>query len=447
MNIQPTLCLRPHPDKVAQFVAPPYDTVNDAEARAFVRAHPNNFMQIDLPQTSFPEGQDPTDSQVYERAHELLLDRQRDFTLLRDEKPCYYLYELSDHGHSQTGLVAACAVSDYQDGTIRRHEKTRVQKEQDRLDHIKATRAQTSPALIAYPDNYAVDVIVGAAKMAEPLYDFTFEDGVRHRVWRIAREAAQDALTATFATIPAGYIADGHHRAAAAVRYAREWHEAHPSTTAPQSCDYFLAVLFPAGQLRTLAYNRAITNLNGLSTKEFVRAIEQAGFKVSAAQSEPFIPEARGSMGMYLDGLWHELSWETAANAGSEQDASSEQDATGDSAFGQKVGSDPAALLDVSILQERVLSPILGVDDPREDPRMRFLPASAPASELQDAAGKDGVAFWMYPTSVEELMAVADAGELMPPKSTWFSPKLLSGLFVRRLDWHRANGGKAAGSA
>lgn len=441
MNIQPTLCLRPHPDKVAQFVAPPYDTVSDDEARAFVRDHPNNFMEIDLPQTSFPEGVDPTDPQVYERAHELLLDRQRDFTLLRDEKPCYYLYELSDQGHSQTGLVAACAVSDYRDGTIRRHEKTRVQKEQDRFDHIKATRAQTSPALIAYPDNYAVDVIVGAAKMAEPLYDFTFEDGVRHRVWRIAREAAQDALTATFATIPAGYIADGHHRAAAAVRYAREWHEAHPSTSTPQSCDYFLAVLFPANQLRTLAYNRAVTNLNGISPEEFERAVEQAGFKVGVAQSEPFVPEARGSMGMYLDGFWHELSWEAEAST------SSGQGAAGDSASGRRISSNPAALLDVSILQERVLGPILGVDDPREDPRMRFLPASAPASELQDAAGRDGVAFWMYPTSMEELMAVADAGELMPPKSTWFSPKLLSGLFVRRLDWRRANGSKAAASA
>lgn len=409
MNIQPLLCLRPHPDKVAQFVAPPYDTVDDDEARAFVSAHPNNFMQIDLPQTSFPRGQDPYAPEVYARAHELLLDRQRDFTLLRDEKPCYYLYELTDHGHVQTGLVAVCAVKDYLDGTIRRHEKTRVQKEQDRLNHIAATRAQTSPALIAYPDNYAVDVIVGAAKAAEPLYDFTFEDGIRHRVWRIAREAAHEALTATFATIPAGYIADGHHRAAAAVRYCREWHQEHPEAEGPQPCDSFLAALFPESQLRTLAYNRAVREV-GLDVRQLLDRVRQAGFEVGPAQDEPYVPQERSTFGMYAGGSWYPLAWKAQGS------------------------DDPVESLDVSVLQAQVLGPVCGIEDPRTDPRISFWPASAPEGTLEQAAGDGGVAFWLYPTSVRELMAVADAGELMPPKSTWFWPKLLSGLFVRRLD-------------
>lgn len=411
MNIQPTLCLRPNPNKVAQFVAPPYDTVSAEEARAFVAAHPQSFMQIDRPETGFEPDHDPAAPEVYEHAHELLHDRQRDFTLLRDEQPCYYLYELIDtDGHHQTGLVCACSVSDYKDGTIRRHEETRIEKENDRLKHIQATQAQTSPVLIAYPDNYAVDMIVHFATAAEPLYDFVFEDGVRHLVWRVARDAAQEALTATFATIPAAYICDGHHRAAAAVRASEIWHAAHPNEEGIQPCDSFLAVLFPANQLRSIAYNRVVTSIEPNSSAELLDGITRAGFELGTAQSEPYVPQEQHSFGMYLEGAWHSLHWKGALD-----------------------GASAVEHLDVSILQDHLLAPLLSVEDPRRDPRLRFVPASVPATSLQEQAGLSGTAFLLFPTSMREIMAVADAHELMPPKSTWFEPKLLSGLFLRPL--------------
>lgn len=410
MNIQPTICLRPAPARAEEFVSPPYDTVTELEARAYVAAHPSSFLRIDRPETDFPTGQDPTAPEVYGRAHELLLERQRDFTLLRDESPCYYLYELTTpDGHRQTGIVCACAVADYESGTLRRHEATRADKEQDRLEHIEATQAQTSPVLVAYPDNYAVDVIVYAAKMAEPLYDLTRGDGVRHRVWRIAREAAQEALTATFATVPAAYICDGHHRAAAAVRAAHAWHEAHPSAEGPQPCDAFLAVLFPASQMSSLAYNRVVTTIAPLTPTELLNGISQAGFTVGAAQTAPVVPAEPHEFGLYAGESWYPLAWRGP------------------------VPDDPAQGLDVSLLQDQVLQPLLGVTDPRRDPRMAFLPSSAAEGSLEAAAGDGGAAFWLYPTSLGEVMRVADAGELMPPKSTWFYPKLLSGLFIRPL--------------
>lgn len=413
MHVSPITCLRPNPQKdVAEFVSLPYDVMSAREARDLVEAHPTSFLAIDRPETSFPAGQDPYAPEVYERAHDLLLERRRDFTLLEDQTPCFYLYRLEQDGHAQLGVVGSVSVNEYLDGTIRRHELTRARKEQDRVDHIRATGAQTGLILLAYRDNYALDFILGAATAAQPLYDFTDEEGVRQTVWRIARPAAVEAIQATFeSSVPAAYIADGHHRAAAAVRVAQEERAAHPEREGEQPYDTFLAALFPASQLRLLAYNRVVTDTGSLSVDEFKARVAEAGFAWGEPQAEPIAPTRHGHFGTYLAGNWYELAWQHEGEA-----------------------KTAAERLDTDVLQRTVLGPILGIEDPRTDRRISFFGGNEPASTLEETAGEHGVAFTLFPTSMDELMAVADAHELMPPKSTWFEPKLRSGLFIRRID-------------
>lgn len=413
MRVSPITCLRPNPAKdLAEFVSLPYDVVSADEARAYVRQHPASFLAIDRPDASFPAGQDPYAPEVYERAHDLLLERRREFWLLDDQTPCFYLYRLEQGGHSQLGLVGSVYADEYLDGTIRRHELTRARKEQDRVDHIRATGAQTGLILLAYRDNYALDVVLGAAATAQPLYDFTDDEGVRQTVWRIARPAAVEAIQATFeASVPAAYIADGHHRAAAAVRVAQEERAAHPERTGEQPYDTFLAALFPANQLHLLAYNRAITDTGDLSVEEFRQRVAEVGFAWGEPQDTPVVPGSHGHFGAYLAGSWYELAWQHEGQAAT-----------------------AAERLDTDVLQRTVIGGILGIQDPRTDRRISFFGGNEPPEVLERAAGEHGVAFTLYPTSMEELMAVADAHELMPPKSTWFEPKLRSGLFVRRID-------------
>ena len=301
------------------------------------------------------------------------------------------------------------AVDDYLDGTVRRHELTRADKELDRVRHIEATGAQTGLVLLAYPDQLALDIILGSAKQAQPLYDFT-ADGVRHLVWRVARPAATEAIQAAFTCVPKAYIADGHHRAAAAARVCEERRAEGGDEGAAGS---FLAALFPASQLRILAYDRAVTDLAGLSPAEVRERMERAGFSFSEPREAPVRPRGRGRFGCYLGGSWYELARTPREGA---------------------AGGDVAAALDVSVLQDEVLGPILGVDDPRRDPRMRFLSESEGPAALEQAAGEGGIAFALFPTTMDDLMRVSDAGGIMPPKSTWFEPKLPSGLVVRRVD-------------
>ncbi len=416
MRVEPIDCLRPRPEKVGEFTSLPYDVFTEGEARAYAAAHPTSFLAIDRPETNFPAGQDPYAPEVYEKAHQLLLDRQRDFTLLREERPCLFLYELTEaSGHSQCGLVASCAIDDYLDGTIRRHEATRAEKEDDRVRHIKATGAQTGPIFLTYRDNYALDVILGLARSGEPLYDWTDELGVRQRVWRIARDAAIEAICATFATIDAAYVADGHHRLAAAARVCQDWRERDGASPDGSLRPYetFLAVLFPASQLRVLPYNRVVTDTGALSFEEFTRRVEEAGFSWSRPQAEPCTPTEHGTFGVFAKGAWYRLRW---------------QGATTDDPYGQ---------LDTALLHRTIVEGILGITDPRTDPRLSFHGGLEDPRALEPVAGAHGVAFVLYPTSVEELMAVADDGKLMPPKSTWFEPKLRSGLFIRRIDQAR----------
>lgn len=413
MHVSPITCLRPNPEKdLDEFVSLPYDVVSADEARAYVSEHPTSFLAIDRPDASFPADHDPYARDVYEHARELLLERRRDFTLLDDQTPCLYLYRLEQNGHAQLGLVGAVYADEYLDGTIRRHELTRARKEQDRVDHIRATGAQTGLILLAYRDNYALDVILGAATAAEPLYDFTDQEDVHQTVWRIARPAAIEAIQATFeASVPAAYIADGHHRAAAAVRVAQEERAAHPERAGVQPYDTFLAALFPANQLQLLAYNRVVTDTGDLSVEEFKRRVAETGFVWGDPQQEPVVPSAHGHFGAYLAGSWYELLWQ-----------------------GEGKATTAAGALDTDVLQRTVIGGILGIEDPRTDRRISFYGGNENPEVLERAAGEHGVAFTLFPTSMDELMAVADAHELMPPKSTWFEPKLRSGLFVRRID-------------
>lgn len=400
MRIEPITCLRPTPEHVAEFASLPYDVFTGDEARAYVREHPTSFLAIDRPETGFPPDQDPYAPEVYAHASELLRERQLDRTLTRDETLCYYLYEQSTEDHRQMGLMCGIAVDDYLEGAIRQHELTLARKELDRVNHIKAVRAQTGPVFLAYRDSPAIDFILDAARQASPLYDFMGPDGVRQRIWRIARPVAVEAIGVAFGTIEHAYIADGHHRAAAAARVCEqrraEGREDDPS-------EAFLAVLFPASQLRILPYDRIVTDTAGLLESELVQRLEDAGFLCGEPTSEPCVPQEKGTFGMYAFGCWRTLRWST---------------------------DDPE--LDVTLLQDHVLAPILGIHEPRTDRRISFAGDASP-EELEHFAGASGVAFALFPTSLDELMTTADEGEILPPKSTWFDPKLLSGLAIRRI--------------
>ena len=407
MRVEPITCLRPTPNRAAEFASLPYDVFGDEEARAYVAEHPTSFLAIDRPETSFEPGHDPHAPEVYEQAAQLLRERQLDGTLVRDEKPCLYLYELTaPDGHRQTGVLGAIACDDYLSGTLRKHEQTLPSKEADRVRHIKGLRAQTGPVFVAYRDSFAIDTIVFAAKQGEPIYDFVAQDGVRQRVWRVAREVGVEALCVAFTTVGEAYIADGHHRAAAACAICEE-RRAEGRKDDP--AEAFLAVLFPESQLRILAYNRVIELPADFDEVSFLAGLEQAGFACGEPVPEAVVPECKGTFGMYVGDAWRELRW-----------------------LGEADGAGVADALDVSVLQDKVLDPLLGIKDPRSDERATFV-GGVPATEIERMAGDHAVAFVLYPTSMEELMAVADTGGIMPPKSTWFDPKLQSGLAIRRI--------------
>lgn len=410
MHVEPITCYRPRPDAAARLAAPPYDVFDRAGAASYVAAHPGTFLAVDRPETAFPPDHDAHADDVYQAAHDLLAARVNDGTLLRDGTQCFYLYRLIRNGRAQTGVVAACAVDDYTNGIVRRHELTRPEKEADRTRHIEATGCQTGPVLLAHRDSPVLEALVEAAKTADPLYDFTADDGVRHTVWRVARPAAVESLRLMFEHVPCAYVADGHHRAAAAARVCQRMRTREGArSTGREAYNYLLCALFPASQLTTLPYGRVVRDAAGLDEAALVAAVEAQGFSVGPRADAPVEPRERGRMGMFAFGAWRELTL-TADRP-----------------------DDPVGSLDVSVLQERLLGPVLGVGDPREDPRISYVGGPDCARGLERRAGGGGVAFSLRPTSTAELMAVADAGLLMPPKSTWFEPKLLSGLFVRRV--------------
>lgn len=470
MRALPFPCIRPVPEHAAEVAALPYDVFDRAEAAAYVADRPLSFLNIDRPETQFAPEQDMYAPEVYERGAALLRERIEDGTLVEDRNLSYYIYELSWEGHSQTGIVAVCSVDEYEQGVIKRHELTREEKERDRIEHIGALGCQTGPIFLAYRDQPVLDMIVGAAKTSTPLYAFTDEDGVRQTVWEVVRRDAVDALHAMLGQIPCAYIADGHHRAASAVRVAQRMREearAAGTYTGKEPFNYFLSVLFPASQLTILPYNRVVADRNGLSTYELLEVLHGAGFGIVESPT-PVEPRERGVFGMYTDGTWYELradrpdarAYAESTGGGTGGEASEvragvaggtnaavgeipcdeagealadDTPSSGDSAARAGAVSSPVDDLDVSILQTCVLAPIFGIDDPRTDERISFVGGIRGTEELERRAGAEGVAFTLCATGIDQLLAVADAGLVMPPKSTWFEPKLRSGLFIHRI--------------
>ena len=404
------ICIRPAKEHAAEVAALPYDVYNRKEACAAVKGNPLSFLNIDRAETQFSDDVDTYADCVYEKARELLDSQIADGIYVTDAGDHYYLYELTMDGRSQTGIVACCSIDDYVNGVIKKHENTREEKELDRIRHVDTVNAQTGPIFLAYRQNIALKEIVAEEKAKPALYDFVSDDGIRHRVWRIDGADRTDAIEAAFAAIPSTYIADGHHRAASAVKVGLKRRTKHPGYTGEEPFNYFLSVLFPDEELMILPYNRVVRDLNGMSTEQFFEKLKEK-FELEEIGKEPYAPVQKGTFGMYLDGTWYALK-----------------------ILPQYRSADPVKGLDVSILQDHLLAPVLGIGDPRTDKRIDFIGGIRGLKELERRVGEDmEVAFSMYPTSIEELLSVADAGLLMPPKSTWFEPKLRSGLFIHRL--------------
>lgn len=410
-QVTPFRSIRPIPELADRIAALPYDVYNRREALDETRREPLSFLKIDRAETQFPEDVDTYDPKVYEKAKELLNSMLQDGSFIMEDAPCYYIYELTMDGRSQTGIVACSSIDDYQNEIIKKHEKTREDKELDRIRHVDITDTHTGPIFLVYRSVSVINQIVEDAKQEAPLYDFVSSDGIRHRVFRISDQDAIQKLEKAFAEIPCTYIADGHHRCASAVKVGQKRRKEHPGYTGEEEFNRFLSVLFPDDQLAILPYNRVVKDLNGLSVSEFLSALEKAGFTVSAPQKEAVSPSSKGSFGLYLNGSWYLVT-----------------------ASLPLLSDDPVKGLDVSILQDRILGPILGIGDPRTDKRIDFVGGIRGLSELERRVSEDmTLAFSMYPTSIKELLSVADAGLLMPPKSTWFEPKLRSGLFLHSL--------------
>ncbi len=410
-EIRPFRCIRPSKEVASAVAALPYDVYDRKEAKEIVKKNPLSFLAVDRAETQFEDGKNPYAPEVYEQAARTLKRWQQEGILTEDESPFYYLYELVMEGRAQTGIVACASVDDYSCGVIARHENTREEKEQDRIRHVDVTNAHTGPIFLAYRSQEELNGLVALEKKKTPLYDFISEDGICHRVWKIEDPQKAEEIHRIFSGIPRVYIADGHHRAASAVKVAAMRREANPSWTGNEEFNYFLSVLFPDDQLMIMPYNRVVQDLNGLTREEFLKKTERY-FVVTERGRKAFSPEQKGQVGMYLDGIWYQLD-----------------------ARPEICTDDPVKGLDVSILQDRILGPLLGIGDPRTDSRIRFVGGIRGLSELERLVDSGAaVAFSMYPTSIRELFEVADAGLLMPPKSTWFEPKLRSGLFIHAIE-------------
>jgi len=410
--IVPFKGLRPAEGRAADVVAPPYDVMNAAEAREMAQGRPWSFLHISRPEIDLPEGTDPYASEVYAKARENLDHMIAGGVLVRDSKPCYYAYRLTMADHVQTGLVAAASVEAYDANRIKKHEHTRPVKENDRVRQIEALNAQTGPVFLVYRANSVVDdVLAEVTRQQPPDVDVTARDGVRHEIWVIDDDNRIDALTSAFDAMDALYVADGHHRSASASRVARTRRESLPEHTGQESWNYFLSVIFPDDQMQILDYNRVIRDLGGLTSQAFLERVATV-FSVKASAT-PVKPAAPGAFGMYLDGVWYMLTLSS-----------------------ERIPDDPVESLDVSLLANNLIAPILGIVDQRTDDRIDFVGGIRGLDGLMQRvdSGEMAVAFSLPPTSMQALMDVADAGEVMPPKSTWFEPKLADGLVSHVLD-------------
>lgn len=410
-DIKPFKAYRPIKDKVGRVSALPYDVFSRKEAYEEVKRNPDSFLAIDRPETQFAEDYDMYAPEVYQKAHDMLWGQIESGVFEQDETNCYYIYEQTMNGRTQTGIVACASIDDYLNNVIKKHENTRAEKEEDRIKHVYTCEAQTGPIFLCYRNNKMLsDLVAKIKEVDEPVYDFTSDDGVKNRVWIISDLEETETICRIFATIDSIYIADGHHRCASAVKVGlRKREENAGKARGKQQYDYFLSVLFPDNELMIMDYNRVVKDLNGLTKEAFLDKLEDK-FDIERS-NEAVKPSCKGEFGLYLEDEWYKLVAKEYIRK-----------------------SDAVEGLDVSVLQNEVLSPILGIGDPRTDKRIDFVGGIRGLKELEDRCHKDmKLAFSMYPTSISELFDVADAERLMPPKSTWFEPKLLSGLFIHSI--------------
>jgi uncharacterized protein (DUF1015 family) len=410
--IQPFAGLRPAPGRAGEVIAPPYDVLSTEEARARASGKPWSFLHISKPEIDLPAGTDPHAPQVYAKAAENLDLMIRHGILVRDSAPCYYVYRLVMSRHVQTGLVAAASVAEYDVNRIRRHEHTQADKETDRVHQIDALNAQTGPVMVGYPSAPAVDDILARCSAGAPDADATADGGVRHSLWVVRDAGVQARLTQAFDAMPAIYIADGHHRSAAASRVAAARRAANPRHTGAESYNYFLTVNFPHHQMQILDYNRVVADLNGMDAAEFLGRLRKS-FSVDRSPV-PVKPARAGEFGLYIAGQWHRLAIRPDLVP----------------------AHDPVARHDATLLTDHLLGPVLGIKDLRRDKRIDYVGGIRGLGELEKRvnSGEMAAAFSLRPTSMAELMAVAEAGKVMPTKSTWFEPKLADGLVSHVLD-------------
>ncbi len=395
---------RPPPKEAVRVTAPPYDTLNVVEARALAKDNPLSFLHVSRSEIDLPKGTDPYCDAVYAGAKKYFEKLRAEEHLVRDSEPAIYIYEQRMGGHAQRGFVALCHVDDYEKNVIKKHEKTREAKENDRFRHCRTIAAQPGLVFLAFRDNATTDDLLSDLGSGKPLYEFTDENGVKHTAWRAIGAGAGDVVEA-FAKVPVAYIADGHHRAASAARAAKAYRAENKRHTGNEPYNWFPACIFPASSLRILPYNRIVRDLNGLDESELLQRIAEVCSITPNALAAPTKP---GHVSMYLGKRWYDLAFKVPPKG------------------------NPISRLDVSILQDFVLEPVLGIDDPRQNPRIDFVGGIRGTKELEKLVdtGAAEVAFSMYPVSLDQLMEIADAGQIMPPKSTWFEPKLRSGLFV-----------------
>ena len=410
-EIRPFVCVRPAEELASRVAALPYDVYNRQEAKEEVQREPLSFLKIDRAETNFDDSVDTYAPEVYQKAKELLQKDKQEGVYITDEDRSYYIYKLVMDGRPQTGLVACSSVDDYMNHVIKKHENTREDKEIDRITHVDTCSAQTGPIFLAYRSDKGIhDIVASYVENETPIYDFTAVDGIAHRVWKIAKKEDVDAIYKAFQNIQQIYIADGHHRAASAVKVGLKRRQENPGYTGEEEFNYFLSVLFPHDELRILDYNRTVKDLNGRSLTQFLEEISK-NFIVEKAEGQ-VRPEKKGTFGMYTEGQWYHLTAKPELFE----------------------GKDAVGSLDVSVLQDYLLGPVLGIGDPRTDQRIDFIGGIRGLSELEKRADSDmKISFSMYPTSITELFDVADQELLMPPKSTWFEPKLRSGLFIHEI--------------
>lgn len=410
-KFRPFRAIRPLPEDAKQVASRPYDVLNSDEARLEAADNPISFLRVIKPEIDLPSDSDPYGEEVYRQGLVKLTEFKELGILVQDPEAFFYVYRLTMDGRTQTGIVGCCDYQEYYDGSIKKHELTRTAKENDRVRHVETQNANAEPVFFSYRGKPGIDALVNEVTRSPIEYDFVAEDGIRHELWVVRDRRLIENFESGFAEVPALYVADGHHRTAAAARVGQMRKEDNYDHTGEEEYNFFMAVLFPDDQLKIFDYNRVVRDLNGLSQESFLSAIKQS-FEVSAIDGE-LAPTEKGTFSMYLGGVWYRLK----ANK-------------------EKLTSSPKEGLDVTYLSDEVLEPILGISDLRNDLRIDFVGGIRGLGELERRvdSGEMAVAFALFPVSMEELLAIADAGEIMPPKTTWFEPKLRSGLFIHDLE-------------